>query len=314
MAILLSCLAIALGGCTFAQFGTATPPRAHRPSSGGYGSWVVQLQGYPHGKLDGVAVSGADLAVVDLARDAARDYFTRSDIDALHRRGMTVLAYFEIGSIEDFRPAYPVIQQRAPDLVLNEWQAWPGEYFVKYWDARWWDLVIRKRLDRAAAAGFDGVYLDTPLAYEQIDLALVPGQTRASLAGKMVDLIAEIGAYAHAGGRNLLVVPQNSPELGYLHFDDPSSGPNPEYLAAIDGIGMEELYYLATDEPCTQPWCPANLAATRMLASHGKFVLSIDYAVKAADVKNACRRAQSDGFTEYVTTVALDSLSALCGA
>lgn len=307
-AILLLC--VMLEGCTVAQ-----PDVGGRPGTSpgpSFGSWVYQLQGYPQGGLAAIATSGADLAVIDLARDAASDYFTRAEIDRLHQQGMIVLAYFEIGSIEDFRPEYAVVEQQAPDLLLNPWLEWPGETFVRYWDSRWWDLVIKGRIDKAVAAGFDGVYLDTPLAYEAIDLALVPGETRATLAARMVDLIAKISAYGKGGVRDFLIVPQNSPELGYARFDDPSSGTNSSYLSAVDGIGMEELYYLATDTPCDRSWCSENLAATRMLEASGKFVLSVDYAVQPAHVQDACARAQAEHFTEYVTTVALDRLAPLC--
>ncbi len=37
---------------------------------------------------------------------------------------------------------------------------------------------MRPRVDQALQAGFDGVYLDTPLAYEELDLKLVQGENR----------------------------------------------------------------------------------------------------------------------------------------
>lgn len=49
-----------------------------------------------------------------------------------------------------------------PQPILNRWDEWPEEFFVRYWDERWWTDVIRPRVDQALRAGFDGVYLDTP--------------------------------------------------------------------------------------------------------------------------------------------------------
>jgi cysteinyl-tRNA synthetase len=269
---------------------------ARRPPPAG---WLYQLQGYPSGRLDAIAKAPQPLAVIDLARDAHADYFRPDEIAALHQAGKTVLAYFEIGSIEDFRPEYPALPR---DLVLNRWEDWPNEYFVRYWDARWWDRVVRPRVDQALRAGFDGVYLDTPLAYEEIDLPLVPGSSRDSLARAMVALIQQISGYAKAKRTGFRIVPQNSPELRRY----------PGYQAAVDGIGVEELFFLATDEPCNQEFCAENLADTRALHAAGKFVLAVDYAVKPEHVAAACRRYASEGFAGYLTVRDLDRIAAPC--
>ncbi|WP_243706294.1 endo alpha-1,4 polygalactosaminidase [Micromonospora sp. KC721] len=278
--------------------GVRTPPPPRTVTSLAY-----QLQGYADGRLDALAREPHQLAVIDLARDAHTDWFTAAEITALRRSGKRVLAYFEIGSLENFRPEYPVIRRTAPDLLANEWTQWPGEYFVQYWDARWWDRVVRPRVDQALRAGFDGVYLDTPLAYEEISLTHTRGRDRARLAADMVALIARISTYAKARRPGFLIVPQNSPELRE----------QPGYTAAIDGIGMEELFYLATDEPCTRDWCVTNLAHTRALRDAGKFVLAIDYAVRAENVRAACRRYRAERFAGTVTVREVDRLTAPCG-
>jgi cysteinyl-tRNA synthetase len=162
--------------------------------------------------------------------------------------------------------------------------------------------VVRARVDRALHAGFDGVYLDTPLAYEQIDLGFAQGRDRAALGGAMAALIARISGYAKARRPGFLIVPQNSPEL--RRYDG--------YTAAIDGIAMEELFFLATDRPCTQDWCAENLAATRALRDAGKFVLSVDYATRPADVRSACGRYRTERFAGTVTVLALDRLTPPC--
>ena len=112
----------------------APPPGTHARVT----SWLYQLQGYPGGRLDAIARAPQQLAVIDLARDANTGYFRPDEIAALHRAGKTVLAYFEIGSVEDFRPEYAPLRRDAGDLVLNKWPDWPNEYFVRYWDERWW--------------------------------------------------------------------------------------------------------------------------------------------------------------------------------
>jgi cysteinyl-tRNA synthetase len=286
-----------------------TPPPAHRSAKAAVAagdlritSWVYQLQGYPQGRLDALARSPQPLAVIDLARDAASDFFRPDEIARLHRSGKRVLAYFEIGSIENFRPEYSRLRTNDGDLILNRWADWPQEYFVRYWEQRWWDRVVRPRVDQAINAGFDGAYLDTPLAYEEIDLALVPGLDRAALARSMVRLIQRISRYAKARQPHFWIFPQNSPELRHV----------PGYTPAIDGIGMEELFYLAADRPCTEDFCAENLANARALRRAGKLVLAVDYAQRSGDITAACTRYAKDGFVGYVTVRDLDRISPPC--
>jgi cysteinyl-tRNA synthetase len=267
------------------------------PSTGGF---VYQLQGYPDGRLDELAATPFRTAVVDLARDAGSSYFRADEIGRLKASGKRVLAYFEIGSIEKFRPDFAAV--RAERLLLNEWPSWPGEHFVRYWEPRWWELAVRPRLDRALAAGFDGVYLDTPLAYEEIDLALVPGTSRTTLAARMTELIVRISNHVKRANPAFGVYPQNSPELRSY----------PGYVAAIDGIGVEELFFRATDERCAADFCATNLAETQQLKEAGKTVLAVDYATRPENVAEACRRYREEGFEGYVTVRELDRIAAPC--
>ncbi|MEV0582122.1 endo alpha-1,4 polygalactosaminidase [Nonomuraea sp. NPDC050310] len=270
------------------------------PASGTAGkpvrSFAYQLQGYPGGRLDHLAKAPHDLAIIDLSRDATvPGYFGREEIERLRRTGKKVLAYFEIGSIEEFRTEFPATD----GLRLNRWDEWPDEHFVRFWEPAWWDRVIRPRVDQAVRAGFDGVYLDTPLAYEEIDLKLVPGESRASLARRMADLVIRISR--HAPG--LLVFPQNSPELREQRG----------YTEAIDGIGMEDLFF-RDDRPCTEDWCAENLAGAKALRELGKTVLATDYATSPANVRAACAKYAEHGFAGNVTTLDLDHIGRPCNA
>jgi len=277
------------------------PPAPPIPTGSG-GGLVYQLQGYADGRLDAVAGASARFAVIDLARDGGDSYFTPAEIARVRESGTTVLAYFEVGSIESFRPDFAEVRADPADLLLNEWPSWPGEHFVRYWEPSWWEVAVRPRLDRALAAGFDGVYLDTPLAYEEIDLGLLDGEGRDELGRRMVDLLVRVSEHVERARPGFLVFPQNSPEL-LRH---------PGYLAAVDGIGLEELFYEATDRPCSADYCRSNLAATRELRKAGKTVLAVDYATDPENVAIACRRYREEGFEGYVTVRALDRISAPC--
>ncbi|SEG73420.1 cysteinyl-tRNA synthetase, unknown class [Nonomuraea solani] len=273
----------------------APPPLAETTT------FTYVLQGYPGGRLDAVERAPHPLAIIDLSRDGTTaGYFTAGEIARVRARGKRVLAYFEIGSIETFRTEYRAL--RGGGLVLNRWPDWPDERFVRYWEPAWWDRVVRPRIDQALRAGFDGVYLDTPLAYEEIDLARVPGETRAGLARKMAGLIVRVSEHARRARPGFLIVPQNSPELRH----------QPGYVQAIDGIGMEELFYRATDEPCDESWCRENLKDALALRELGKIVLATDYARRPANVAAACARHRRYGLAGNVTVVDLDRVSPPC--
>jgi cysteinyl-tRNA synthetase, unknown class len=299
--ILIAVVVVTAGFCASKAKVNGTTKRQAAPSLG-ITSWVYQLHGYDHGRLDALARAPQQLAVIDLARDAGTKYFTNDEVTSLRRSGKIVLAYFEIGSIEDFRPEYPVLRKTAPDLIEGRWKEWPNESFVRYWDERWWDLAIRPRLDQARRAGFDGAYLDTPLAYENVTPGR--GQTRESLARAMVALITRISEYLKSKSPGMLVVPQNSPELRTI----------PGYLEAIDGIGMEELFFRATDKPCVESYCAEDLASARAIRAAGKFVLAVDYAKRSNSARIACDRYVQEGFAGYVTTRGLKNIASPCDA
>ncbi|EHR61575.1 endo alpha-1,4 polygalactosaminidase [Saccharomonospora cyanea] len=291
---LLAALTVALAACQPSPGEPTDPPPTPR--------MAYQLQGYPDGELDALTEAPHDVAVIDLARDGRQGYFTTDEITRLRDSDKTVLAYFEIGSIEDFRPEFDHIRTRQTDLLLSDVPSWPGEHFVRYWDQRWWQDTVRPRLDRAMETGFDGVYLDTLIAYEQIDLSGLPHHSRQSLRQAMADLVMRIAEHAHTQNPEFLVFPQNAPELREVDG----------YVDAIDGIGMEDLFFLDTDRPCVQDYCTENLDHVRALRDAGKTVLAVDYAVDPDNVAEACRRYREEGFGGTVTTVDLDTVAPPC--
>ncbi|MCP3140601.1 endo alpha-1,4 polygalactosaminidase [Pyxidicoccus xibeiensis] len=263
----------------------------------GVSSFTYQLTNYADDRLDQIAGSKFDLAVIELARDGHSNYFTAAEIGALKASGKQVLAYFEIGAIEEYRPEWA---QVPADLKLGPVDGWPDEQYVKYWDERWWP-VVQGRLDRALAGGFTGCYLDMVVTYEEIP-ANAAGTNRADLARKMVDLIARINQYVKARNPAFKVMPQNSPEL----VDQTG------YLAAIDGLGMEDMYW-SDDEACDEDWCEENRANAGRVRAAGKLVLSTDYAVRSSHVADAYTRSRAAGFVPYASVRALDRMTVNAG-
>lgn len=68
-------------------------------------------------------------------------------------------------------------------------------------------------------------------------------ERRSERAGeKMQEFVVEIAKYAREKDADFIIIPQNGPELAYQGLD-PESEFHQEYLAAVDGLGMEEIFY-----------------------------------------------------------------------
>jgi cysteinyl-tRNA synthetase len=260
-------------------------------------SWVYQLTNYRDGKLDEIAGAGFDLAVVDLSRDGKVDYFTRPEIEALHAKGMFVLAYFEIGAIENYRPEWSKVPE---DLKLAVVKGWPKERLVKFWDERWWP-VVRGRIDQALAAGFDGAYLDLVTAYDEMP---AKEMKREELALKMVDFVSRISTYAKSKNPQFKIIPQNCPEL--YTWSNWDGKPNQKYFNAIDGLGLEDVFYLPHDKPATMKWAAENRDNALALKRAGKPVFGVDYAKTPDRIADAYAKQRALGFVPYVSVVQLD--------
>ncbi len=277
----------------------AAPLRADDRDWAAVKSWVYQLTKYQDARLDQIAGAGFDLAVIDLARDGHTNFFTADEISAAQRHRMFVLAYFEVGAIENYRPEWPQVPE---DVKLHPVKGWPKERLVRFWDERWWP-VVQGRIDQALRAGFDGAYLDMVTAYEEIPQTEMK---REELARKMVDLIARVSEYAKAKNPKFKIVPQNCPELYSWNYWD--GKPNEKYIHAVDGIGMEDVYYLAHDKPAKMKWCEENRQNALAIKRAGKLVLAVDYAKIPTNIADAYAKERAIGFVPYVTTVALDSV------
>lgn len=263
-------------------------------------SWVYQLTNYQDDKLDQITAADFDLAVIDLTRDGGDDYFTKTEIEAIRQSGKIVLAYFEIGAIEDYRPEWASLPE---DLKAGEVDGWPKEQYVKFWDDRWWP-VVKGRVDRAIASGFDGAYLDLITAYEEIP---ADESDREMLAHKMVDLIVRISTYAKSKNPDFKIVPQNAPEL--YTWSPWTPKPNRKYIEAVDGLALESVFYLAHDKAAKASWCKENRDNALAIKKAGKLMLGVDYAKKAKNIASAYAQQRAIGFVPYVSVRELNLIS-----
>jgi cysteinyl-tRNA synthetase len=170
---------------------------------------------------------------------------------------------------------------------------WAGNFKVRYWDADWQSVIFGSPdayLDRIVAARFDGVYLDIIDAYEYF-----AERGRDSAEDEMIEFVTALGDYARSQHPGFLVLPQNAAEPG-LRAD---------YLAAVDGIGIENIYFgydeqnEATDSSITSE----IEEVLQLWTAAGKLVLAEDYATSPDNITEAYELATGKRFTHTVTDV-----------
>lgn len=61
-------------------------------------------------------------------------------------------------------------------------------------------------------------------------------------AEKMQDFVVNISNYARSYDSDFIIIPQNGIELAFNNID-PNEGQNSTYMSAINGFGVEELFY-----------------------------------------------------------------------
>jgi len=67
-------------------------------------------------------------------------------------------------------------------------------------------------------------------------------------AEKMQDFVVSISNYARSFDSDFIIIPQNGIELAFKNTD-PNEGEHPLYMAAVNGFGVEELFYNSNYSP-----------------------------------------------------------------
>ncbi|MBX3314174.1 MAG: endo alpha-1,4 polygalactosaminidase [Actinobacteria bacterium] len=229
-----------------------TPPTTAAPTTAGRipaGSWQYQLSG----TLD----LGVDAAIWDVDGDET----TAAQVAALHRRGAYVICYMSAGSFEDWRSD----AGRYPSSVLGRaLDGWPGERWV---DVRRTDVllpIIRDRIARCRAKGFDAVEFDNVDGYANDSGFPLTAAHQLRFNRLLADA-------AHAQGMHA-ALKNDADQVSAL-------------VGSFDLAVVEEC--IRYDE-CDR---------YRPFTAAGKPVLVVEYDV-AADV--VCARARTDGFRAIV--------------
>ncbi|MDI6791649.1 MAG: PKD domain-containing protein [bacterium] len=249
------------------------------------------------------SIAATDFDLVDIDPDD----LAPTDVTLIKGSGKTALAYINIGWAEDWRsywnPAWVdgagnPIPGTAPAWLLAR-ADWEGEYYVDYTHPEW-QAIVYSAIEVIVAKGFDGIYLDNVEAgyqkrQEVIDGGDPTGGIYADLTqANMISFIREISCRYRSS--NFYIFPQNGLEVVTSLLD------------IIDGVGVEETYYLATDV-AQDPVETANKESIMdTVAAANKLVLTLDYAGQPANIDNAYDRSSARGYVPYVSVVDLDQI------
>ncbi|MEP3294901.1 MAG: MJ1477/TM1410 family putative glycoside hydrolase [Pseudoruegeria sp.] len=212
-------------------------------------------------------------------------------------QGKKLYAYTSIGEAEDYRDYWQDSwSTQQPDFLLSENSDWAGNFRVEFWDSDW-QQVIFQRVDDVLAQGYDGVYLDIVDGYAVDEvIAAYPG-TEAELRQEMIDFVINISDYAKSKNPDFAIIPQNAVGLLGVSEEGPDSGSNTAYLNAIDGLGVEDLWF---DDDKTSDWTEGDLGYIKLAQDAGKFVLATSYPTEQANQEAFLSDALSNGLIPFV--------------
>jgi cysteinyl-tRNA synthetase len=284
-------MALVVTGCA-----TTTPAPADQPDWRAVNDFLYQLQ---RAHPERIGETAFDLVVVSIVAAGGH----REVIENLkHSPGgeKIVLCYMSIGQAADYRFYWqPEWRENPPAWLDEQDEVWAGDYWVQYWDPEWQAIIYgspESYLDQILALGFDGIYLDRVDAYWYYE-----EKGRETAAREMADFIIALAEYARERQRGFGVFPQNAEELS-LRF--------PDYLEAVTGIGVEDLYYgyPRDHEPSPADWTAERETILDQWVAAGKLVLTIDYTAKPEQIADAYERARARGYVPYVTDRSLGRL------
>ena len=199
-----------------------------------------------------------------------------------------VVSYLAVGQAEDYRYYWKEDWQIGnPSWIVYPDLFWPGDYYVRYWEQEWRDILMgtpQSRVDRIIEAGFDGIYLDTIDGYTFFE------DSNPNAIEDMQNLVRDIADYARAksGNPDFGVFVQNAEEL--------ISIVGPEWAAPLTGIGKEEAFYWAMDDRVADDMRYWNDLYLGQWVSAGKLVLSVDYVTTIANRRDAVDDAIQRGY------------------
>jgi len=109
------------------------------------------------------------------------------------------------------------------------------------------------------------------------------------LGEKMQEFIVELSVYAKLQSPQFIIIPQNGIELAFTHLD-PTNEFNIDFLNAIDGFGVEELFFNSNYQPDIY-----RLEMLRKLKAE-KTIMVSEYITHNDSISTAIAKNHQEGF------------------
>ncbi len=131
----------------------------------------------PQAFVDAVKNTNYDFIIMDFFYDGQG--FTAEQIAQLKNKAnggsRMLICYLSIGEAEDYRYYWKADWKVGNPLFIEKPDSnWPGNYYVRYWEKDWQDIIFgndSSYLKKIIDAGFNGAYLDIIDAFEQFESA-----------------------------------------------------------------------------------------------------------------------------------------------
>lgn len=114
-------------------------------------------------------------------------------------------------------------------------------------------------------------------------------------AEKMQDFVISISNYAREQDSDFIIIPQNGTELAFNNID-PNNGLNSTYMAAINGFGVEELFYNGTYSLDNE-----RLSMLQQLKTSKKIMVA-EYVTDNSNISDAINQNYNEGFICFPRT------------
>lgn len=112
---------------------------------------------------------------------------------------------------------------------------------------------------------------------------------------KMQDFIIGISKYARSFDNDFIIIPQNGEELAFTD-GKPNKNLNTSFLNAIDGFGIEELFYNETYKPNEY-----RIKLLRKIKEH-KTIMVSEFVNDTTFVNDAHNQNSNEGFLSFIRT------------
>lgn len=212
------------------------------------------------------------------------------ELEALHERGVTVLGYLSVGTIEKWRSWYPRLKR----YRLAAWRDWEDEWFADVSRRGFRRVLGREMAPGILDKGFDGLFLD--------NVDMIETRRHRRQRGGMRALVFALARLAHADGR--LLFAQNG-RRALRNFG---------LVEAIDGWNREDVswtYDFDRDRYVGVPDGQTRAALREIgeMLALGKTVTATDYtrAGDSAALEESVANACAAGALPYVSDIELSA-------